>query len=131
MYLQRQKKDLCRMHAINNFYQGEVLSEKKFLEYCLKFDKHYQVLNSREYSYFIDGDCLISFILREISGLKTKIVYGQEIKKYQFKDVFVFNYSHIWVRKYINGQWYNFDSLSGISQIKDPYSGLGFIFIQN
>ena len=118
------------MHAINNYYQREVLTEKIFYKYCDEFDKKYNVLHSNIFSYFIDGDCLISFILRKISGIKTKIVYGSEIKKYNFKDVFVFNHSHIWVCKKINNIWYNFDSLSGISKIQNPNQGFGFIFVE-
>ena len=135
MYCEKQQGNLCRMHSINNFYQSRKLSPQQFYNYCDQYDQLYNTTNSRNCDMFNEGRNVIGFILEKISNDFTLLLYNNEIsiiKPYlnEISNIFCFNHSHIWIRKKINNQWYNLDSLSSPHKIQNPLQPtLGFMIV--
>jgi hypothetical protein len=127
IYFQHQIGGLCRLHAINAFFECDKISQIKFKRYQIQYNKQnnikYNITTPCESFDIISSNQknIISYILKQ-HGVYSRyfslnqvtciddvlsILYGNFI--------FIYTDSHIYgIRKLSNGQWYIVDSSKGV-----------------
>lgn len=135
LYYEKQRGDLCRIHALNAYFGYNKIDEKTFNDYCNEYDKLIKGLNSRNMDGFAEGRNIISYILDKldnkycvyipiyVSNNSYKYVdinrYKKKIFEKKIKFYFEFNKNHVWLVRYYQNQYYKLDSITGINII-DP-----------
>lgn len=129
IYYERQSGNLCRKHSLNAFFGRNEIKTDLFNKLCDEYDRfmlikynivvksqNYDVISSNHYN-------IVSYILEKYGFTTIYIPINYNILKKQNiinkveNDIFIFNDSHIWIAKKVNGKWYKIDSLSGVSNI--------------
>ena len=133
IYWEKQQGNNCRIHSLNAFFGKQKITPEIFNYYCGEYDKLVQGLNSRDMDGFAECRSIVSYIIdtltekmcflipinlngvskkhREIWDFNRLISYfGVSVSEY-----FEFNKDHIWANRYIDGEWYKIDSLSGVT----------------
>ena len=130
IYYQIQSGGLCRLHALNNFFGYEKLSQSQFNIIQKKYDVEYTV------KFNIDVSCkkfdivasdqknVVNYFLKQI-GIYTRyysinqlyLSSSNEIINNLYGDYFFgYNDSHIWGYRRIIDKWFKVDSIGGVSQ---------------
>lgn len=156
-YHERQRGGLCRMHALNAYFNYAKYNEISFKKLCEDFDNDLKVkgyhLNCSSLNF--DGinsnqETVVSFALKEE---KKSFIYvpinmlsnilSERNLSLNLDDInrligdenfiFVFNQNHIFGCRKVNNNWYVIDSLAMGPQPTNllSYANLGFIFPRN
>ena len=121
MFHQKQFKNYCRCHAINNFLGYEAISYQTFDTYCDEFDvKNKMPLISKKNQYFYNNggnDNIFGYILEKLKyqcKLETFYMDINILKNINLSTVegfFIFNNHHTWCIRKVKGKFYMIDSL--------------------
>lgn len=121
MFHQKQFKNYCRCHAINNFLGYEAISYINFDKACDEFDKNNKNPNiSKNMFYFYNNggnDNIFGFIFKKLNyncKLETFLNYNNKLNKYNFttiKGFIIFNNHHTWCIRKFQNKYYLIDSL--------------------
>jgi hypothetical protein len=129
IFFERQRGGLCRMHALNAYFNKALITPTIFSIYVKKYDKYlknrFNVITSSAKFDLVNSDqtTLVAFILRE-HGIHVRyyslnsaynIVLDKEIIDAPF--MFVYNDAHIWGIRRINQLYYKVDSIGGVKKI--------------
>ena len=126
IFFETQSNGLCRMHALNAFFGYSKISANDFRKWVVMYDKYlkkyFNVSTSSAMFDLINSDQtnLVSYILKKhkfhMRYYALNALYGKpldaEVENAQF--VFVYNSSHIWGIRLVNGKHYKVDSMSGV-----------------
>lgn len=143
IFCERQRGDLCRMHSINNYFGISKINEKDFYEYCDKYDKLIEGLESRNMDGFAEGRSIVSYIMDVLARKFILLIpYDSYISSRQHLDMnfynkifnkvncfFEFNKNHIWINKKINNKMFKIDSLGGVYEINNKRMGNNGYFL--
>jgi len=127
MFHQKQFRNYCRCHAINNFLGYSAISYQEFDKACDEFDKKNEMplISKSNYYFYNNGgnDNIFGYIFNKLNfecKLTTFLNYNNvsvELTKINMKEnkgFIIFNNHHTWcIRKY-NNKYYLIDSLSWI-----------------
>jgi hypothetical protein len=136
IYCERQKGELCRLHALNACYGRKEISEKEFVDWGKRYDQEYSetgLPSSLQWDGVLGNqENLIAYILKQKSGLgviysppgytkKTLTIWGKnkisELVDPTLKRLFVFNRNHVWIYRYVKNTWISVDSIGGVKRI--------------
>ena len=121
MFHQKQYKNYCRCHAINNFLGKQIISYEEFDNMCDKFDinSNMPLISKKEFYFYHNdnNDNIFSFIFKHLGynfKLTTFINYKNNSIKYDenIKGFIVFNNHHTWCIRKKENNYYIIDSLS-------------------
>ena len=72
-YVEKQRKDLCRMHALNAFFQRAKLSEDSFQQMCREFEKSANASRGSGDFFFVesDGANILSYVVERDRRYRT------------------------------------------------------------
>tara|TARA_B100001093_G_C26769281_1_gene989305 strand:+ start:882 stop:1556 length:675 start_codon:yes stop_codon:yes gene_type:complete len=145
MYWERQKGNLCRLHALNAYFGYQRLNETDFFSYCDEYDSLIPGLNSRSMDGFSEGRCIINYIIGKIDNVYSLTIpinsysdsreyidiehYTNTLRTCSF--YFEFNKGHIWLNKKKDNMWYKLDSITGITHIDPHLKNNGYIIVFN
>lgn len=130
MFHQKQHKNYCRCHAINNFLGYFAILYTTFDNLCDEFDKKNNMpLVSRKNQYFYNNggnNNIFGYILNKLNfNYKLETFYNEKnVEKIlnnidEIKGFFIFNSSHTWTIRLVNNDYYLIDSLKYIIQKLD------------
>ena len=122
MFHQKQFRNYCRCHAINNFLGYNAVSYQQFDKYCDEFDKKNNMpLISKNNCYFYNNggnDDIFGYVLQKINyncKLETYYMERNLINKLgnldNYQGFFIFNTTHTWCIRKHNGKFHLIDSL--------------------
>lgn len=121
IYHQKQYKNFCRLHAINNLLGSCVFSFNEFNKYCDDFDKknNFKIgFSKNSYAFYNNGenDNIFGYILEQkllkSQKLKLEFINKNNLNiSYDFIGFICFNNNHTWCIKIINNKLYLIDSL--------------------
>lgn len=146
IFYERQRGDLCRLHAINAYFGRSLISESQFYEYCKEYDSLIKGLVSKNMDGFSEGRSIISYILDKLDHKYLLLIpinsykqarehinksrYNNFLDKKLIKGFFEFNKNHVWFNKLVKGNYYKIDSISGVNQINvNKLSNNGYLLI--
>ena len=129
-YRESQIGDLCRMHALNAFFQKPQISQSAFAQYVRDYSQYWKVrgfegVTSGFDTAELDQSNLVMYILK-LHGYTTRHFASTEFKSTNVtrfveenKSPFVFLYTadHIWGVNRYRGEWYILDSMRPIRNI--------------
>ena len=121
IYHEKQKGDLCRLHAINNILGFKYLDEAEFSILCDKFDKMTKMDKLSRIVFYNSGGLFNIFgycIFRKFNirmkhhemGKKKDISISND-KNMETLGYFIYNLYHVWVVRKIDNSLYLVDSL--------------------
>ena len=122
IYHEKQFRNYCRCHAINNLYGRQIVTVGEFDKYCDAFDISHKISKgvSRRNYYFINNggiDNIFGYIL----GAKGEKIGMHHYDYFKKKDIhlhpksigmIVYSQSHTFCVRMIDGVLYKIDSLS-------------------
>ena len=131
IYQERQRGNMCRLHAINGYFGNTILNDNQFFEYCDEYDKIIEGLYSRNMDGFAEGRSIVSYIIDKLDNKYVLLIpidsYTNARKHIDLNrylkiinllgNYFEFNKDHVWVNKKIENRLYKIDSLSGVHEI--------------
>ena len=137
IYYEKQRGDLCRLHALNAYFGFKKFSDPDFFKLCREYDDEIKGLKTQVMDGFSEGRCIISYVLDKIDN---KYVFLIPINSYKnarncldidrynllIKHIncfFEFNKNHVWINKKINRSWNKIDSISGVNRVNAPRIG--------
>ena len=130
IYYEKQRGNMCRLHAINGYFGKTILNDKQFFEYCDEYDKIIDGLYSRNMDGFAEGRSIVSYIIDKLDNKFLLLIpinsYKNSRKHLELNrylqiipildNYFEFNIGHK-INKKIGNKWYKIDSLSGVHEI--------------
>jgi len=137
IYWEQQRGNNCRIHSLNAFFGENKISDLDFEALCNEYDSFIFGLKSIQMDGFAECRSIISYIVDKYSNKYCQLIpintngvhnNNRNIWKYErFIDFFgkknginayfEFNRDHVWLNKYIKGEWFKIDSLSGVTRI--------------
>ena len=120
IYYERQRGNMCRLHAINGYFGNTILNDNQFFEYCDEYDKIIEGLYSRNMDGFAEGRSIVSYIIDKLDNKYVLLIpidsYTNARKHIDLNrylkiinllgNYFEFNKDHVWVNKKIENRWY-------------------------
>lgn len=131
MYWEKQIGDCCRIHSLNAYFGKPLINLNNFEIYCKEYDKivndnnNVISIETKNMDSFWGGQNIIWYIIFKIENNysfiipKNKLNFNQNELIKKTSNIFVFNDSHIWLKKKNNKIWYNIDWLNGIQQLNN------------
>jgi len=121
MFHQKQYKNYCRCHAINNFLGYDAISYQTFDNYCDEFDiKNNMPMISKKNQYFYNNggnNNIFGYILEKLKyKCKLETYYMDKnilelINLDKINGFIIFNNHHTWCIKKVKEEFYLIDSL--------------------
>lgn len=122
LYHEKQFKNYCRCHAINNLCGNQIITVGEFDNYCDSFDishKHEKGISRRNYYFINNGntDNIFGYILHK-KGYNIGMNHYDYYKKKTITlhknsiGMIVYSHSHTFCVRNIHGTLYKIDSLS-------------------
>lgn len=123
MYFEKQRGGLCRMHALNMFYQEEKYTDETFKNLQEEYDLKHKQFND---SSCVDYDAMIStqesilvYSLKQNGYFcetiectaSTSIDTIQSLMDDELRAIFIMTKDHVHLIKYMNDKFYEFNSL--------------------
>ena len=131
MFHQKQFRNYCRCHAINNFLGYEAISYFNFDKECDNFDKknNMPLISKNKYYFYNNGgnDNIFGFIFDKLNykcKLETIINYTNnlvDININKTKGFIIFNNHHTWCIKKVQEKFYLIDSLKWMVKSLNNY----------
>lgn len=136
-FCERQRGDMCRMHALNNYLGAQVYTEAMFAELCREYDQKCPGQPSCTSYDSVQGtqEPLFAYVLRTRHGwpgymccpsgagglvyTMGSISLEEALQRSHMHRVFVFDTNHVWTLHMPEiGHYFNVDSISGVREIQ-------------
>ena len=127
LYYEKQKGNMCRLHACNAYFQCNKISIQKYEEYCKEYDAKikrenpliYKDMSCKSWDFVYFGqETFISFIMKKYGVYLRYIPLGHmsdfSIDCLKGNYFFIFNEGHVY-GYYKLKSWYKIDSLNGVN----------------